>query len=711
MCGRLFNRYTLVFLLTSLFICPLLTIYGATTQNHVKPPVAKVIPKKLEKHGNVRIDNYYWLKERDNPEVVAYLEAENDYAEKVMTHTKDLQAKLVEEFSSLYEKREQPVPYKKGDYLYYERYEKDRQYPLYCRKKGSMKADEEVLIDVDQLAKDHDNFALAPLEVSPEQNILAYGVDTTGNRNIWTFYFKDLKTGELLPEVIRQTHHLTAWANDNRTFFYVRKNQVYRHLLGTDPSEDKFLLENIGYLYKSKSAKYILMFSALGPWEWKGYLDADDPMGNFKEVVPPKQGYKCFRLEHSGDKFYFLSNGLMEIPVGSTKLEDASVVISPRDDVNIDHLEVFKDHLVLKKTKNGLSQLHIISLEDGKEHFVDFGEPVYSVSAFRLGGFELGSFSNAEFNSHILRYNYSSLTTPKSNYDYNMATREQVLVGQEQVGSGFDPSNYQSERLWAIAEDGVKIPISLVYRKGIKKDGGNPLLLDGYGMWGSSQEAGFIGIQLSLLDRGFICATAHVRGGSELGDRWYAEGRLLKKKNSFTDFVSCARYLIDKGYTHPERLFASGISGGGLLMAGVITMAPELFKGVIIKVPDVDIITRILEEDLSYNPGNYYDELGNPNKKEHYEYILSYAPYDNIEAREYPNILITAGFHDTRVHYWQPSKLAAKLRANKTDQNILLLKTNMTGGHGGAMFSGRLESYKEIACEYAFLLNLAGIRE
>jgi oligopeptidase B len=567
-----------------------------------------------------------------------------------------------------------------------------------------LNANEEVLIDVDRLAKKYDNFALAPLELNPEQDILAYGVDTTGNRNIWTIYFQDLKTGELFPEFIPEVHHLTAWANDNMTFFYVRKNQVYSHLLGTDPSEDRFLLEHIRYLYKCKSAKYILMFSDFGPWQWKGYLDADISMGHFNEIKPSKQNYKCFRLDHSGDKFYFLNNGLMEIPVGSRKLEDASTIFSPPEDVNIDHLEVFKDHLVLKEKKNGLPQLHIVSLKDGKEHFVDFAELVYSVSVSRVGGFELGSLSNAEFNSPILRYRYTSLTTPKSIYDYNMVTRERVLVGQEKVANGFDPSNYQSERLWAKAEDGTQIPISVVYRKEIKKDARNPLLLDGYGMWGVSEEPRFVGTSLSLLDRGFILATAHVRGGAELVG-WHEEGKLLKKRNSFTDFVACAQYLIRERYTDSERLFASGISGGGLLMAGVITLAPELFKGVIIKVPEVDIITRMLEDNV------FYDELGDPNIKEYYEYMLSYAPYDNIEAREYPNILITAGFFDTRVHYWQPAKLAAKLRAKRSDQNLLLLKTHITGGHGGAIFSGRIKRFQEKAYEYAFLLDLAGIRE
>jgi len=674
------------------------------------PPIVKKVPKELTLHGHTRIDDYYWIKERDNPEVIAYLEAENDYAKKAMAHTEHLQAKLIEEFQNLVEQPNQPVTYRKGDYLYYERFDKGKQYPVYYRKKESMEADEEVLLDADQLAEGYDNFTLAPFQVSPGQDILAYGVDTTGSRDFFTFYFKDLKTGELLPDVIQNVHHLTAWANDDRTLFYVRNNRMYSHCLGTISSEDTLLLEDVSFILKTKTNRYILMFSVRYPWEWKGCLDADDPSGQINEIIPPKLGYQCYGLSHSGDKFYFFNsyqsrdNRLMEIKIGSASLEDASVVVSTREDTDLQDFTVFKDHLVLNVRKNGLTQLHIVSLLDGKEHYVDFGESVYSVSAGRTSGLALRYFSNADFNSHILRYGYSSPTIPESIYDYNMVTRKKMLVRQKNVGPGFDPSDYQAESLWATAKDGSRIPISLVYRKGINKDGGNPLLLEGYGMYGSSEEAGFSSSSLSLLNRGFICATAHVRGGGEL-PHWHREGMLLKKKNSFTDFIACARYLVDEGYTHPERLFASGSSGGGLLMAGIITMAPELFKGIIINVPFVDIITTIIDENKAGN----CRELGNPHEKEYYEYMLSYAPYDNIKARDYPDLLIMAGFHDTNVQYWPAAKLAAKLRAMKTDQNLLLLKTNMTAGHYG--YSGRLERYRDMAFEYAFLLDLAGIRK
>ena len=700
----------MIFLVILLAIALLFTEGCSRKQESLEkamPPIAKKVPKELTLHGHTRIDDYYWLKERDNPEVIAYLEAENDYAKKVMIHTEHLQAKLVQEFKNIAEQSEKPFAYRKGDYLYYERFDKGKQYPVFCRKKESMEADEEVLVDADQLAKGHDVFALADMKINPGQDILAYGVDTTGDRDFFTFYFKDLKTGELLPDIIPDVHHLTAWANDNRTLFYVKNNRMYSHRLGTDPSEDKFFLEDVSFLLKTKSGKYVLIFSVRYPWDWKAYLDADDPTGKINKIEPSKLGYQCIWLDQSGDKFYFLDDGrLMEIPVGCAKLDYEAEVIFAPEDVNIEHFEVFKDHLVLWEKKNWITNLRIVSLINGREHYMDFRESIYSVSAGQTKDLALRSFSNADFNSHILRYGYSSPTSPDSIYEYNMVTRKKMLVSQESVGPGFDPNNYQAECLWATAKDGTRIPISLVYRKGIKKEGGNPLLLDGYGMYGVSEELGFSSRGLCLLNRGFFYAIAHVRGGGEFPN-WHKEGKLLKKKNSFTDFIACARYLVDEGYTLPDRLFASGSSGGGLLMASIITMAPELFKGVIIDVPLVDIITTIIDE----NHEGHYRELGNPNEKEYYEYILSYAPYDNIESREYPNILITAGFHDTHVYYWPAAKFTAKLRAMKIDHNRLLLKTYMKGGHGGAKFSGRLEGFREKAYKYAFLLDLAGIQK
>ena len=667
------------------------------------PPTAKKIPKELTLNGHKRIDDYYWLKEGNNPEVTAYLEAENEYAKNAMAHTARLQENLIEEFKKLSERPTQPVTYRKGDYIYYEHFDKGKPYPVYCRKKESMEAEEEALLDAEGLAEGQDVFSLADLQASPEQDILAYGVDTAGERDFYTFYFKDLKTGELLSDVIPDVHRLTAWANDNRTFYYVKNNRLYGHRLGTDPSEDKFFLEGVSFIHKTKSARYILIFSDRFPWDWKGYLDAGDPTTQINEIRPPKFGYHCLGLEHSGDKFYFLNaDRLLEIPVGRTKVEEAIEAILPSANFKIEHFEVFKDHLVLWEKKYGARKLRIVSLIEGREHDLNFDQPICSVSDGQPRDFALRPFCNADFNSHIVRYGYSSPTTPDSIYDYNMATREKTLVSQNKMGPGFDPDNYEAESLWATATDGTRIPISIVSRKGINKDGGNPLLLEGYGMYGVSEELKFSPFRLSLLDRGFICAVAHVRGGGELPD-WHEEGMLFKKKNSFTDFISCARYLVDHGYTHPDKLFASGSSGGGLLIAGVITMAPELFKGVIIEVPLLDIISTLIDEDQADN----IRELGNPKEKEICEYMLSYAPYENIEPREYPNILITAGLHDKHVYYWPAAKFAAKLRAMKTDHNRLLLKTYMEGGHGGAMFSDRMESFREQAYKYAFLLDLA----
>jgi oligopeptidase B len=672
----------------------------------VLPPIAKRVTEVLTLHGHTRIDDYYWLRERENPEVVAYLDAENDYAEKVMSHTDHLQEILIEEFQNLSEQPSQHVTYKKGDYIYYARVDKEKQYPIYCRKKVIREADEEVLLDANQLAEGHDVFALAEMQISPKQDILAYGMDTTGDRDFFTFYFKDLKTGKLFSDEIPDAHHLTAWANDNKTLFYVRGHRMYSHRLGTDPSEDKFYIGNVSFLYKSKSDQYVLIFSKSHPWKWRGYIDANSSNGSIIEVMSLKSDAQCFGLEHIGEKFYFLDNGILkEIQVGNKKLDDESKVIFHQEDMTIRSFEVFKDHLVLWEIKDSMKKLRIISLRDGKEHYLDFGESIYSVSEGLPRDFALRSLCNAEFNSHLLRYTYSSPTAPDSIYDYNMVTGKRTLVSQKKMGSEFDPNDYQAEILKAMAKDGTPIPISLVYHKSIKKDGENPLLLEGYGMYGVRESLDFSFFGLSLLNRGFILAIAHVRGGGELPG-WHKEGMLLKKKNSFTDFIACARYLIDQGYTNPDRLFARGSSGGGLLISGVITMAPELFKGVIIGVPFLDIITTIIEEDQENN----IRELGNPEEKKYYEYIFSYAPYENIEAREYPNILITAGFYDTHVYYWPAAKFAAKLRAMKTDLNLLLLRTNMKGGHGGAEFSGRLEGFRERAYEYAFLLDLVGIQ-
>jgi oligopeptidase B len=671
------------------------------------PPIAKKMPKELSLHGHTRIDDYYWLRERDDPEVAAYLEAENDYTKKVMARTEDLQATLIDEFRDREQQPNLPIPYRKGDYFYYERFAQGSEYPVYFRKKGSMDADEDVILDAGRLAAEHDVFWLAPFQVSPAQDILAFGIDTHGDRDFFTFFFIDLKTGELLPDLIPDIHPLTAWSNDNRTFFYIRNNRMYSHCLGTALSDDKFYVDDVSFLSKTKSNRYILLFSTRYPYDWKGYVNADDPQGRIREIVSSQRGIQCFRMDHRGDKFYFLEDGrLKEIPVTSTKLDQESGIIFSRGDVEVEHFEVFEDHLVLWEKKNGMTDLRIISFTGGRDHDLVFSESIYSVSSGQPRSHALRNFSNSKFNSHVLRFGYSSPTVPDSIYEYDMETKKRVQVWPKKTDPAFDPNSYRTERLWAKAEDGAQIPISLVYRKEIKEKGASPLLLTGYGMYGVSEELRYNSERLSLLDRGFVCAIAHVRGGGELPD-WHQEGMLLKKMNSFTDFITCARYLVDNGYADPDGLFAWGSSGGGLLMAGVVTIAPELFKGVIIEVPFLDIITTMIEMIDEIQRDNRR-ELGDPDEMEYYESMLAYAPYDNIEARQYPNLLVTAGFLDAHVHYWPAAKFVAKMRAMKTDPNLVLLKTYMTAGHDTA--SGRSEQLRKTAFLYAFILDLAGIR-
>ncbi len=567
-----------------------------------------------------------------------------------------------------------------------------------------MEADEEIVLDAGRLAEGHDVFAMASFQISPEQDILAFGMDTAGDRDLFTFYFKDLETGGLLPDVIPDIHRLPAWASDNRTFFYIKNNNMYSHRLGTAISEDKFWAGDVSFLMKTKSNKFIVIYSTRYPYDWKGYLYADDPKGRIIQIMPSQQGIQCLGLSHRGNKFYFCDDGrLMEFPVGSTNLDNEAEVVFSAGDAEVENFELFRDYLAIWERKNGITNLRVVSLMEGREHSLDFGESIYSVSSGQPRALALRNFSNSDFNSHILRFRYSSPTAPDSFYDYNMETRERTVVWPTEAGQDFDPDTYRTERLWATVGDGTQIPISLIYRQGIKSKGARPLLLEGYGMYGVNEELRYSPDARSLLDRGFIRGIAHVRGGGELPN-WHQEGMLLNKNKSFTDFISCARYLIDKGYADPERLFAWGSSGGGLLMAGVITMGPELFNGVIIDVPFLDIITMMIEED---QPDNRR-ELGNPDEQKYYEYMLSYAPYDNIETRKYPNLLVTAGFLDTHVQYWPAAKFVAKLRAMKTDRNRILLKTYMKGGHDTSL--GRLEQYRETALKYAFLLDLAGIR-
>ena len=687
--------------------------YGEDLRN-MTPPHAKKIPLKLETHGHVRIDNYYWLREREDPEVIAYLEAENEYTEKVMAHTEAFQESLFEEIKARIKQDDTSVPYKLKDFYYYARFEESKQYPIHCRKRGTLEAPESVMLDLNELAVGHDFYAISGRAISYNQDILAYAEDTRGRR-IYSIRFKDLETGEILDDAISEVTGNMVWANDNKTLFYskqdlvtLRSHRIYRHTLGTGPESDVLVYEEPDETFtcsvgKTKSRKFIIIGSSQTLSNEYRFLNADEPAGEFKLFAPRVRNHE-YDIDHYGDYFYVRSNDqaqnfrLLRTPETDTAQSNWEEVIPHREEVLLRSFELFKDHLVLEERKNGLVRIRIIPWDGNGEHYLDFGEPTY----FAYVGL------NPEADSQILRYGYTSLTTPNSTYDYDMGTREKVLMKRDEVLGGFDSGDYTTERLHATARDGTRVPISIVYRNDRPKAPSSPLLLYAYGSYGISTNATFSSPRLSLLDRGFAFAIAHVRGGQELGRRWYDDGKLLNKKNTFTDFVDCAVHLVDQGYTSPERLFATGGSAGGLLMGAIVNMRPELFRGVVTRVPFVDVITTMLDDDIPLTTSEY-DEWGNPKEKAYYEYILSYSPYDNVESKAYPNLLITTGLHDSQVQYWEPAKWVAKLRANKTDSNRLLLKTNMEAGHGGA--SGRYDAYKETALNYAFMLDLAGIRD
>ncbi|MFQ5639146.1 MAG: S9 family peptidase [bacterium] len=680
----------------------------------VKPPVAAVKPEKLEKHGHVRVDNYYWLKERENPEVIEYLESENNYTKSVMAHTEKLQEKLFEEIKGRIKQDDSSVPYKLDDYYYYTRFEKGQEYPLYCRKKGSLAAEEEIMLNVNEMAKGHDFFAVRGRVVSWNQDLLAFASDSVGRR-IYTIQFKNLQTGEILPDKIPEVTGNMAWGNDNKTLFYTKQDlttlrwrQIYRHTLGTDSRDDELVYEEQDdtfncYVFRTKSKKYMMIGSDQTLSSEYRYLDANNPTGKFKVFLPRAREHE-YSVDHFGDHFYIRTNldaknfRLMKTPISKTAKTNWQEVTPHREDVFLQGFEIFKDHLVLSERKNGLRQIRVIAWDGSDDHYLDFGEPTYRAYVS----------TNPEINTTTLRYGYTSMTTPNSIFDYDMISREKKLLKQDEVLGGFSSDNYVTERLYAEARDGVKVPISIVYRKGFKKDASHPLLLYGYGSYGASMDASFRASRLSLIDRGFSYAIAHIRGGQEMGRRWYENGKLFKKKNTFTDFIDCGQYLVEQKYADPDKLFCYGGSAGGLLIGAVINLAPELFHGAVAAVPFVDVITTMLDDSIPLTTSEY-DEWGNPNQKDYYDYMLSYSPYDNVEAKAYPHLLVTTGLHDSQVQYWEPAKWVAKLRATKTDNNRLILKTNMDAGHGGA--SGRYKRYKETALQYAFLLDLVGMTE
>ncbi len=678
-------------------------------------PAAEKKPKKLSIHGDTRIDNYYWLNDREDEKVINYLKAENEYKEQMLSHTKAFQEKLYEEIIARLKPDEESVPYKDKGYYYITRYEEGKEYPIYSRKKESLDAEEEVMLNVNELAKPYDYYNVGGRSVSPDNKLLIYGEDTL-SRRIYTLRFKNLETGEMLEDEIPGTTGSAVWANDNETVFYtakdpttLRSHKVFRHKLGTSATEDEEVYHEedptyLAYAYKSKSDKYIILGSYSTMSQEYRILNADTPTGKFRIVQPRERGLE-YSIAHFENKLYIRTNldarnfRLMVTDELNTTKENWQEVIPHREDVLLEDMDIFKDYLVLSERKNGISQLRIRPWA-GKEHYIGFEEEAYMAY----------TSTNPEFDTEWLRIGYTSLTTPNTVYDYNMRSREfRMLKQQEVLGGDFDPANYEAERLYAPARDGkTKVPISLVYRKGFKKDGSQPLLLYGYGSYGASMEPYFSSVRLSLLDRGFAFAIAHIRGGEEMGRYWYEEGKLLNKKNTFTDFIDCAEFLLEKDYTSKDKLFAMGGSAGGLLMGAVVNMQPDLWKGVVAAVPFVDVVTTMLDESIPLTTGEY-DEWGNPNDKKYYDYILSYSPYDNVEAKDYPPMLVTTGLHDSQVQYWEPAKWVAKLREMKTDDNPLLLHTNMEAGHGGA--SGRYQRYKETAMEYAFMLDLVGLTD
>ncbi|MGD9852978.1 MAG: S9 family peptidase [Nitrospirales bacterium] len=677
------------------------------------PPKARAIPHRLEKHGHVRVDEYYWLKDRENPEVLSYLKAENEYAQAVLAHTDKLQSKLFEEIKGRIKEVDLSVPFKIRDYWYFIRFQEGGEYPLYCRKSEDRIPKEEVMVDANELAKGHDYFSLSSWAISPGQDILAFATDTQGRR-IYTIQFKDLQNGALLPDVIESVTGNMAWANDNRTFFYARQDphtlrsfQIYRHVLGASPSTDVLVYEEPDetfsvFVTKSKSRRFLLIGSHQTITSEYRFLDADTPTAEWTVIQPRVRGHE-YDVDHIGDHFYFRTNNqaknfrLMKsllAHVGQVSWEE---VIPHRAEVLLEGFELFQDYLVVEERKQGLIHFRIRHWETGEDHELDFGEPAYLATAG----------DNFESQTPCFRFGYTSMTTPMTIYDYHMGTREKTLLKQEEVLGNFQIAHYQTERRYAMAADGVSIPISLVYRKGFQRNGTHPLLLYGYGSYGASMDASFSSPRLSLLDRGFVFAIAHIRGGEELGRVWYEEGKLLKKKNTFTDFLACADYLVENGYANPERLFAMGGSAGGLLIGAVINMRPDRFQGVVAQVPFVDVVTTMLDPDIPLTTGEY-DEWGDPNQKSFYDYMLSYSPYDQVSKVDYPHILVTSGLHDSQVQYWEPAKWVAKLRAGKTNTHRLLLKTNMEAGHSG--LSGRFQRYKETAFIYAYLLDLCGIK-
>ncbi|TXE11700.1 S9 family peptidase [Seonamhaeicola algicola] len=683
-------------------------------KNTITPPKAKKKPEQLQAHNDIRIDNYFWLNNREDQEVIDYLEAENQYTKGILKHTEAFQNLLFEEMKGRIKEDDETVPYKLNGYWYITRFEKDKGYPIYTRKKGTLDADEELLFDCNEMAKDQAYFKLGSIAISPDNKLAAFTTDLVSRRQ-YTVQIKDLTTGNILQDTIINTTGSITWANDNKTLFYalkddvtLRSHKICKHVLGTPVSNDVDVFHETDdtfntFVYKTKSRKYIVIGSSSTLSTEYRFINADTPEADFA-IFQERQPDLEYNISHYNDAFYIMANNdgatnfkLLKTPETATAINNWEEVLPHRDHVLLEDIEIFKDYLVVNERENGLNKLRIISWNGEEDYYLPFNSETYTAY---IG-------NNPDFESNSLRYGFNALNTPSSVIDYDLETKQSTIKKEQQVlGGTFNKANYITKRVWVTARDGVKVPVSLIYRNNLVLNGENPLLQYAYGSYGSTVDPSFSSIRLSLLDRGFIYAIAHIRGSEYLGRDWYENGKLLTKKNTFYDFIDVSKYLIENKYTSNKHLYAYGGSAGGLLMGAVMNMNPELYNGIIAAVPFVDVVTTMLDETIPLTTGEY-DEWGNPNEETYYHYMKSYSPYDNVEAKAYPNVLVTTGLHDSQVQYWEPAKWVAKLRELKTDQNILLLHTDMDAGHGGA--SGRFESLKEVALEYAFLLDLEGI--
>ena len=676
----------------------------------MQAPKAKKIAQLLETHGHQRTDNYYWMRDRDNPEVIDYLNAENEYLKTTLQSTEEFQEKLFQEMKGRIKEDDESVPYLKSGYYWYVKYETGGEYPLYCRKKGNLDATEEIFLDVNLLAEGKAYYQVGGTAATSDLKTLAFAADAVGRR-IYEIKFKDLETGEILPDRIPAITGNFTWAADNQTLFYskqdpetLRSYQIYSHKLGTPTASDKLIYEEKDeefscVVHKTKSEKFILIHSESTISSELRFLNASTPLGEF-QVLQSRIPFLEYAADHYEDHFWIRTNHeaqnfkLVKAPISNPSLENWEDVIPHRESVLLEDFDIFSHFLVVQERTKGLCNINIRPWDGTSGHYLQFDDETYTAWIS----------TNPEFETDILRFGYNSLVTPASTFDYHMVTKEKTLLKQQEIVGGYDSADYNSARIWAKASDDVMVPISLVYKiDKFKPDGSNPLLLYSYGSYGYSMDAYFSSSRLSLLDRGFVFAIAHIRGGEDLGRAWYEDGKMLKKRNTFTDYISCAEHLIAEKYTSPEHLYAMGGSAGGLLMGAVMNMRPDLFNGLIASVPFVDVVTTMLDESIPLTTGEF-QEWGNPKNSEYYQYMLSYSPYDNVEAKDYPNLLITSGLHDSQVQYWEPTKWVAKLRELKTDTKLLLLHTNMEAGHGGA--SGRFNSLKELALEYTFLLYL-----